>query len=157
MKVNHKGKDAMKIITFAVALAVLSPSAFAGDHKAQIQGYADAWMAAYNNHDVASLAKMYTDDAEMSWPTGSESGKAAILEAFKKDFATNAMKFNSILTDTAERIGDISISHGTWTATALGPDGNEQPVNGHWLIVGKCHGEDCLISYDFVNMPVPQQ
>jgi len=100
-------KDAIKIIAFAVALAVLSPSAFAGDHKAQIQGYADAWMAAYNNHDVASLAKMYTDDAEMSWPTGSESGKAAILEAFKKDFATNAMKFNSILTDTAE----LSPSH----------------------------------------------
>ena len=114
-------------------------------------------MAAYNNHDVASLAKMYTDDAEMSWPTGSESGKAAIPEAFKKDFATNAMKFNSILTDTAERIGDISISHRSWMATAQGPDGKEQPANGHWLIIGKYHGEDCWISYDFVNMPVPQQ
>jgi hypothetical protein len=61
------------------------------------------------------------------------------------------MKFNSILTDTAERIGDISM------ATAQGPDRKEQPANGHWLIIGKYHGEDCWISYDFVNMPVPQQ
>jgi len=42
-------------------------------------------------------------------------------------------------------------------ATAQGPDGKEQPANGHWLIIGKHRGEDCWISYGFVNMPVPQQ
>ena len=25
-------------------------------------------------------------------------------------------------------------------ATAQGPDGKEQPANGHWLIIGKYHG-----------------
>lgn len=38
-------------------------------------------------------------------------------------------------------------------ATAQGPDGKEQPANGHWLIIGKYHGDDCWIIYDFVNMP----
>jgi len=147
----------MKIVTLAATLALLAAPAFAGDHKAQIQGYADAWLAAYNNHDVVSLAKMYTDDAEMSTPTASGSGKAAILENFKKEFATNAMKFDTVATTTAERVGDISISQGTWTATARGADGKEQPIGGHWLVVGKCQGEDCLISYDLVNMQMPQQ
>jgi hypothetical protein len=64
MKVSNKQEEAMKVISLAAALAVSGASAFAGDHKAQIQGYADAWMAAYNNHDVVSLAKIYTDDAE---------------------------------------------------------------------------------------------
>ena len=147
----------MNVIALAAALAVSAAPAFAGDHKAQIQGYADAWLAAYNNHDVVSLAKMYTDDAEMSWPTATASGKAAILETLKKDFAANAMKFNIIATEKAQRTGDISISQGTWAATARGADGKEQPVGGHWLVVGKCQGEDCLISHDFVNMQVPQQ
>ena len=89
----------MKVIALAAALAGAAAPAFAGDHKAQIQGYADAWLAAYNNHDVVSLAKMYTDDAEMSWPTATASGKAAILETLKKDFAANAMKFNIIATE----------------------------------------------------------
>jgi ketosteroid isomerase-like protein len=146
----------MKITALAAALAVLAAPAFAGDHKAQIQGYADAWLAAYNNHDVVSLAKMYTDDAEMSSPTASASGKAAIVENFKKEFAANAMKFDTIATDKAERIGDISISQGTWTGTARGADGKDQPVGGHWLVVGKCQ-EDCVISHDIVNMQVPQQ
>jgi hypothetical protein len=100
-------EDAIKIVTLAATLALLAAPASAGDHKAQIQGYADAWPAAYNNHDVVSLAKMNTDDAEMSTPTASRSGKAAILENFKKEFATNAMKFNTVATTTAERIGQF--------------------------------------------------
>ncbi len=55
-----------------------------------------------------------------------------------------------IAADKAERIEDISISHRSWTAAAHGPDGKEQPANGHSL----CHGDDCWTSYDFVNEPV---
>ena len=42
MKVSNKQEEAMKVISLAAALAVSGASAFAGDHKAQIQGYADA-------------------------------------------------------------------------------------------------------------------
>ena len=142
----------MKVIAVTVALAALAAPAFAGDHKAQIQGYADAWMAAYNTHDTAKLVAMYTEDAQASSMTATVTGKAALTENFNNEFSAGAFKFNSIRVDNAQRIGDISLSDGTWAASMKTSDGKVQPVNGHWLVVGQCKGEDCLISRDFTNM-----
>jgi uncharacterized protein (TIGR02246 family) len=142
----------MKVIALTAALAALAAPALAGDHKAQIQGYADAWMAAYNAHDTAKLVAMYTEDAVASSPTATVAGKAALTENFNNEFSAGALKFNTVTVDNAQRIGDVSLSDGSWAASMKTPDGKVQPVGGHWLVVGQCKGEDCLISRDFTNM-----
>jgi ketosteroid isomerase-like protein/quercetin dioxygenase-like cupin family protein len=139
----------MKVIALTAALAVLATPAFAGDHKAQIQGSADAWMAAYNAGDAAGVAKFYLDDARFSTAMGTVEGRPAIEQYLKAEMASG-VKFQNITVDKAERFGDVNYSQGTFTAT--GPQG---PATGHWLIVGKCSGETCTIQNHTANLALP--
>jgi ketosteroid isomerase-like protein len=148
-EVSNKQEEAMKVITLTAVLAVLATPAFAGDHKAQIQGYADAWMAAYNAGDATGVAKFYLDDARLSTAMGTVEGRPAIEQYLKAEMASG-VKFQNIMVDKAERFGDVDYSQGTFTAT--GPQG---PATGHWLIVGKCSGETCTIQNHTANLVLP--
>ena len=100
----------MKVIALTAALAALAAPAFAGDHKAQIQGYADAWMAAYNAGDVAGVAKFYLDDARLSTALGTVEGKQPSIEQYLKAEMASGVKFQTITVDKAERFGDVDYS-----------------------------------------------
>ena len=52
-------------------------------------------------------------------------------------------------------IGDMTYSRGTWAANMKVPDGKDVPVNGHWLIVGKCQDQICLAMIHNGNMAMP--
>jgi uncharacterized protein (TIGR02246 family) len=141
----------MKVIALTAALAALAAPAFAGDHKAQIQGYADAWMQAYNAGDAAGVAKFYLDDARLSTAMGTVDGKPAIEQYFKGEIASG-VKFQNITVDKAERFGEVNYSQGTFTAT--GPLG---PATGHWLVVGRCASDDTCnhIQNHTANLALP--
>jgi ketosteroid isomerase-like protein len=126
-----------------------------GDHKAQIQGYATNWVNAYNNHDVVTLMKIYTPDAQLSSPSVTLSGTTDIAGNFKKEFEAGTFKFTSVTTDYAKRTGDISVSSGSWTADMRGADGKLVPVSGHWMTAGKCSGNDCWVTNHMINMQMP--
>jgi len=70
-----------------------------------------------------------------------------------KEFAI--FKFADIVVEQGQRLGDMSYSRGTWKATMTGPDGKDVPVNGHWLTVERCQGQDCLIMVHNINMAMP--
>jgi uncharacterized protein (TIGR02246 family) len=143
-------------LAFATALIAIPVAAESPvDTTAQIQKNADGWMAAYNNRDAAGVAKVYVEDAVYSNPGWSVSGRAAIIEGLKKDFALDLFKMTSIVVDKGQRFGDVAYSRGTWAATMKGPDGKEMPVHGTWLTFEKCQGQDCLIQVHNVNMEMP--
>jgi ketosteroid isomerase-like protein len=110
------------------------------DTKADIQKAADVYMAAYNNRDAATLAKMHSDDASVSLSQWTVQGRPAIEAAFTKEFGAG-VQFTNITVEQSQRTGDINVSRGTWAAEMKGPDGKAMPISGHWLIVGVCQGQ----------------
>jgi uncharacterized protein (TIGR02246 family) len=145
-------------IAFATSLIVMPAVAHTEnapiDTKADVQNLAAQWMDAYNKKDAATISKMYTDDALVSFDQWTASGRAALQDAFTKEFAAD-VKFTAITVDQSQRIGDLNIARGTWAADAKGPDGKTIPVNGHWLTVGMCQGQTCLMSIHNGNTAMP--
>ena len=125
------------------------------DTKADTQNIAKMWMDAYNNKDAATLAKMYTEDAVFSGAVWTASGRVAIEAGFKKDIDAGVLKMSSITVDQSQRVGDINYSWGVWTADMKTPDGKEVPVQGHWSVVGRCQGANCLALNHTSNMVMP--
>jgi uncharacterized protein (TIGR02246 family) len=124
------------------------------DTKADIQKLAAQWMDAYNKKDAAAIANMYTDDAVVSFSQWTASGRAALQDALSKEFPADT-KFKGITVDHSQRVGDMNIARGTWAADAKGPDGKIMPINGHWLTVGPCQGQTCLIAIHNGNTAMP--
>jgi uncharacterized protein (TIGR02246 family) len=124
------------------------------DTKADVQKLAAQWMDAYNNKDAAAIAKMYTDDAVVSFAQWTTSSRAALQEALDKEFAAG-VKFTAITVDKSQPVGDVNIARGTWSADAKGPDGKTIPINGHWLSVGMCEGQTCLMAIHNGNTATP--
>ena len=77
-------------IAFATSLIVMPAVALTEnapiDTKADVQKLAAQWMDAYNKKDAATIAKMYTDDALVSFDQWTASGSAALQDAFNKEF-----------------------------------------------------------------------
>jgi uncharacterized protein (TIGR02246 family) len=145
-------------IALATSLIVMPAVAHAEnapiDTKADVQNLAGQWMDAYNKKDAATIAKMYTDDAVVSFDQWTASGRAALQDAFDKEFTADT-KFTAITVDQSQRIGDLMYARGTWGADAKGPDGKTMAVNGHWLTVGRCQGQTCLIAIHNGNTAMP--
>jgi uncharacterized protein (TIGR02246 family) len=140
----------------ALAISLIGTSAYAQstDIKADIQTAANDWMNAYNNKDAATIANMYAEDGIFSNTNWTASGRTAIADAPNKEFALG-VKFTAITVDQSQRDGDMAYSRGTWAADATGPDGKNVSVNGHWLTIGKCQGQTCLITVHNGNTAMP--
>jgi uncharacterized protein (TIGR02246 family) len=124
------------------------------DTKADVQKIATQWLDAYNKHDAATIAALYAPDAFMSVTPWTATGRPAIQEALTKEFAAG-MKMTAINVDESQRLGDWQFELGTWSAEMKGPDGKTMPINGHWLIVATCQGQDCLIASHVSNTDMP--
>jgi ketosteroid isomerase-like protein len=126
------------------------------DSKADLEKAAGDWMNAYNKKDAATVAQVYTDEAVVSGPGWTASGRAAILEALNKDLAAGVFsRVNSITVDQSHRIGDMNYAAGAWTADMKGPDGRDIPVGGHWLAVSKYTGGQYSMMLHNINMAMP--
>jgi ketosteroid isomerase-like protein len=140
-----------------------SPGGVAADgHRAVADGRKDRHAKtrdAYNKRDAAALAAAYAPDALLSSTAWTASGRAAIQEGFAKEFAAVDVKITTINVDQAQRLGDWQHSRGTWAGEIKAPDGKTTPMNGHWLIIGTCQGQTCLIGSHVANtdMPPPPQ
>ena len=146
------------VIAFTASLIVIPAVGHAEnapvDTKADVQKLAEQWMDAYNKKDAATIAKMYTDDAVVSFDQWTAAGRAAFQDALNKEFPADT-KFTAITVDQSQRVGDLNIARGTWAADAKGPDGKPTPVKGHWVTVGMCQGQTCLISIHNGNTAMP--
>jgi hypothetical protein len=78
------------VIAFTASLIVIPAVGHAEnapiDTKADVQKLAEQWTDAYNKKDAATIAKMYTDDAVVSFDQWTASGRAAFQDALNKEF-----------------------------------------------------------------------
>lgn len=145
-------------IAFATALIVMPAVAHTEnapiDTKADVQKLAVQWVDAYNKHDAAAVANMYTPDTSVSFTQWTVAGRPALQEAINKEFSAG-VTMTAITVDQSQRIGDLQYSQGSWAAEAKGPEGKMIPIGGHWLIVDQCQGQTCLIANHVSNTDMP--
>jgi uncharacterized protein (TIGR02246 family) len=119
------------------------------------QQLADKMMAAWNAGDAEGVADAFDPKVGMfSNGFGTAAGRDGLVANFKPEIATG-MKITSNTCTKALRIGTMMIAHGTWTATARGPDGKDIAPNGHWMASARYHGRHLVIVTDVVNTQLP--
>lgn len=77
----------MELAFRSTLASVLALASAAANAQSSVQALADRWAQAYNRHDQAALAALYTDDAElMMHGSPTLAGKAAIQDFWAADF-----------------------------------------------------------------------
>ena len=138
--------------TRTALLLVLSLASAAAPAKdaATIQRLSDAFAAAFNRGDMAALAEMYTEDADLLPPdAGILKGRAAVRAFWAK---------------AAEGVGDAKLT--TVDVTPLGPDAareigtftlktkspQPQELAGKYVVIWRKTGTDWKLATDIWNM-----
>lgn len=96
----------------------------------------EAWKAAADRKDAASVAALYTDDATfVGTETPLASGKADIQKALSGTLPIS--KLESI--DSKETVvnGDVGYDYGTFKQEVTPPGGKTQTINGYYLVALK--------------------
>jgi len=143
----------MRGLTFAaLSLAVaVSACAPAAQNSPDIAAMDQAWEAALNAGDIASLVALYTDDARVLPPNAEMSqGKAAVEAAFNEMIAAG-LQATLTPVETTEA-GDIGYSVGTYELK----DANGVAVDcGKYVEIFRNVGGEWKISNDTWNSDMP--
>lgn len=101
--------------------------------KSDIGKTRDAWKAAADRKDAASVAALYTDDATfVGTETPLATGKAEIQKSLAGSLPIS--KLESI--DSKETVvnGDVAYDYGTFRQEVTPPGGKTQTVSGYYLV-----------------------
>ncbi len=111
-------------------------SATTEDVGVSVGNIRDAWVAAANKKDAATVSTFYTDDAVLvTNDSPVASGRDAIKASFAKSFPTESdLKVNS---EKVESSGDLAVDYGTFSQHVKPPKGKAMDVDGHYIVVLK--------------------
>lgn len=109
-------------------------------NESKIRALYDNFETFWNNHDVASLADLWTIDGDHIEPDGTEAdGRDAIKELLAKqhDSVFKTTMIDLAIADVWFVTADVSLVDGTYTVGGVrGPDGSEiPPRKGHYSAV----------------------
>lgn len=106
----------------------------------------EAFVAAYNAKDLARIASLYAEDAELMPPDSPLiKGRSAIEALFREKFEQNCtMELSS---SASEFSGTHGFDTGRIAVTMNGPEGGSQRVEGKYLAVLKRIGGEWKIAY----------
>lgn len=102
--------------------------------EAEVAAIRESWVEGARAGDAAAVASLYADDAVVVGVDGEVlEGREAIREGFAPDFeAMTSLEVNG----TDMEVGsDVVTDMGTFTQAVRTPDGQEQTVSGHYLVV----------------------
>jgi uncharacterized protein (TIGR02246 family) len=96
------------------------------------------YFAAYDSGDVAAIADLVGPETVLNTPTGSVSGRDAILAHYGRTFAAMQAVFEDQL-DEVEVCGDMAFTRGCYRLTLLPRSGAGEPVAraGRYLVILK--------------------
>jgi uncharacterized protein (TIGR02246 family) len=139
-------------ILFAAGLATAQDA----DLAAQVEAVQERYSAAWTAGDADALAEMHTDDAVM-WPAigGMHEGREAIRTFFQEGPQPESFELRS---DRAERIGDLVLNVGTFSAAMPAEYGG--PIEGKFLVIAREADGELLLHRVFAaparDRPPPQ-
>src|SRR5215472_53062 len=124
---------------FAAVIAIgLAAPAFAQgvDHKQQIEKIIAAYREAWNSHNAAGIAALYTKDGILvtQSPQVVKNGTQEIEQSYEATFKAGTVN-DSATADQIVPLGtDAVMSVGQYHLTAKGQDGPTK-IDGHWTAV----------------------
>ncbi|MBV8094018.1 MAG: SgcJ/EcaC family oxidoreductase [Acetobacteraceae bacterium] len=100
---------------------------------------------AYNSHDAAGVASLYTEDGVYITPEGIVQGRDAIRKTIEDELKTGGNL--TIKVSLARAYGDAIWSAGEWSEAYSG-----ESDHGYWSYVVVRQGDDYKIRYDTYNI-----
>ena len=160
----------MRLILTAALLSMLTTSAIAADAKkapakpdAAITKVTDAFFGAWNQHDAATMASFWTDDATLINPMGRLAhGKAEIQKLLTDEQTTVFRSSTAAVVDlkVTRPLGpNMAFCDGEMTVDgAVGPDGAEMPqMKIHLAVIMERKGDRWMFAearpYAFIQPP----
>ena len=120
------------------------------------------WNEAYNKHDAAAIAALYTEAAVFLTTTGPLYGQKAIEKFFEDVFAswkpTNHKSHRD--PNSFRMLGSAITSAGSWSETGQGQNGEAIPIKGYWSEINVREGDTwkiCQLSGIITPAPAPAQ
>ena len=115
------------------------------------QAAADAWLGAFNSGDVAGLALMYSEDAQMMPPDESAASGHAAIQAFWQSYNPGQVRIEVSEVDT-RKLGEYWFREGAYKAEF--PDEGEPRV-GKFIELWKNDGNNWLLFRQMWNRNAP--
>ena len=100
---------------------------------------------AYNNHDAAAVAAVYTEDAVFVSQTGLLYGRQAIEKLHADMFKSWQPKNHTSTIDphSARMLGPDTLTRGgEWSETGKGKNGEDVPIKGYWSEIDTRQGDE---------------
>jgi uncharacterized protein (TIGR02246 family) len=117
----------------------------------QIVALARAYDAAFNSHDVAGVAGLYTEDAVWMPEGPALSGRGAI-EKFLAGLFKAGLSNEVINVREAHVAGDMAWAVGDWSNSGPGPNQTTQQYHGNWGVVYARAGDGWKIRMATTNL-----
>ncbi|HEX6064449.1 MAG TPA: SgcJ/EcaC family oxidoreductase [Longimicrobiales bacterium] len=100
----------------------------------------NAWIAASERDDAASVAAMYTEDAIFMTSDGATlNGRAEIEAGLAESFKAGSGL--TVTEESAETSGDVVYSTGEWKQKITMPDGKSVDAEGRYLVISKLQAD----------------
>lgn len=121
---------------------------------AELSKRSQTFVAIFNRNDAASLAALYTADAELLVPGLPRlTGLAAVESFWKTAFSRGKRTFDKVEPVTTVVDGDLAVEYANWHLSVDDRQGNISRETGKNVLVWKRVNAEWLISLDIWNSP----
>ena len=126
----------------------------------QLNAINKKYIDAANNHDAATRAALYTEDAVFVTHSGPLYGRQAIEKFYADEFkAWHNKNFDRTIDPNSYRIigtADNVASNGGWSFTAQAEGGEPFPIKGCWSAIHTREGDGwkiCMLTWNITPAP----
>lgn len=121
---------------------------------AELAKRSQTFVEIFNRNDAASLAALYTADAELLVPGLPRlTGLAAVESFWKTAFSRGKRTFDKVEPVTTVVDGDLAVEYANWHLSVDDRQGNISRETGKNVLVWKRVNAEWLISLDIWNSP----
>ncbi len=133
-----------------VAGVMASAQALAGSPREHIDASLIKFVAAFNAGDGAGVAALYTEDAALLPPGGTQVNGRAAIQDFWQGAIDSGMKIDSLGAVEVDANGNIAGEIGEFVLSVPG-EGGASKVPGKYIVIWKRDGHSWMLHRDIWN------
>lgn len=133
-----------------VSSLLAATQAQAGSPREHIDNSLVKFVAAFNAGDGAGVAALYTEDAALLPPGGTEVNGRAAIQEFWQGAIDSGMKIDSLGAVEVDASGALAGEVGAFVLSVPGDEGTSK-VAGKYIVIWKRQGHNWLLHRDIWN------